>query len=159
MRHKVMWLVLLFVVLASVMLLSFNSDALNIINYTFKADIGYISGFKNLILRTCSLGVSALMCYAVLVFTNILYGWLKNRKVTLAGGGTLLAFLGHEFIMIPLIRIYSQLGTILGFLLCAITSFMVTFILTRKVIVDFFSPLLDLSVLCQKLKIKIYKEQ
>ena len=74
-------------------------------------------------------------------------------------GGTILAFLGHEFIMIPLIRIYSHYGTIVGFLLCVVTSIMVTYILTRKIIVDFFSPLLDLNVLCQKLKINIIKEK
>lgn len=87
MRHKYLWIALLCLVMVLVMLLSFNKETLNIINYAFKADVGYISGFKSLILRTCSLGVSGFMCCAVLVFTNILYGWLKNRKVLFAGGG------------------------------------------------------------------------
>lgn len=74
-------------------------------------------------------------------------------------GGTILAFLGHEFIMIPLIRVYTHFGAIIGFILCVVTSIIVTYILTRKVIIDFFRPLLDFNVLCQKLKIKVYKEQ
>lgn len=159
MKHKVLWLVLLLVVLTSVMLLSFNSDALNIINYAFKADLGYDNGIKSLIPRVCALGVSALMCYAVLVIMIILYNNLKTRWLKFTGGGTILAFLAHEFIMIPLIRIYSYFGTFFGFLLCVITSILVTYILTRKVLVEFLSPLLDLSVLCQKLKINVYKEQ
>lgn len=69
----------------------------------------------------------------------------------------MLCFLGHEFIMIPLIRLYANFGTI-GLGLCIITSFVVTYVLTRKRLVIFFSPLLDLSVLCDRLKIKIYKE-
>lgn len=73
------------------------------------------------------------------------------------GGGTMLCFLGHEFIMIPVIRVYARLGLI-GFFLCIITSLLVTYILTRKQIVEFFSPLMDLSVLCKKLGLKIYKE-
>ena len=60
--------------------------------------------------------------------------------------------------MIPLIRVYFHFGAILGFFLCVVTSILVTYILTRKALVDFFSPLLDFSVLCQKLKFKVYKE-
>lgn len=86
MKHKVLWLVLLLVVLTSVMLLSFNSDALNIINYAFKADLGYDNGIKSLIPRVCALGVSALMCYAVLVIMNILYNNLKTRWLKFTGG-------------------------------------------------------------------------
>lgn len=70
----------------------------------------------------------------------------------------MLCFLGHEFIMIPLIRVYGRLGLV-GFALCIVTSLIVTYILTRKRIVDFFSPLMDLSVFCKKLRIKIYKEK
>jgi fucose 4-O-acetylase-like acetyltransferase len=157
MRHKKLWITLLCFVMVSVMLLSFNKKTLNIINYAFKADVGYNNGFLSLIFRACSIGVSVLLCYAVLVFVNIVYNVMKHRWMGL-GGGTILAFLAHEFIMIPLIRIYAHFGAIIGFLLCVITSILVTYILTRKFLVDFFSPLLDLSVLCQKLKIKVYKE-
>lgn len=69
----------------------------------------------------------------------------------------MLAFLGHEFIMIPLIHFYGKFGMV-GFMLCIITSFVVTFILIRKMLVVFFSPLMDLSIFCKKLKIKFYKE-
>lgn len=74
------------------------------------------------------------------------------------GGGTMLAFVGHEFVMIPLIHFYGKFGMI-GYVLCICTSFIVTFILTRKALVNFFSPLLDMSVLCRKLRIKIYNEK
>ena len=140
------------------MLLSFNKETLNIINYAFKADMGYENGLLSLATRACSLGVSALLCYAVLVVAKIVYNRLNDRCLCLAGGGTILAFLGHEFFMIPLIRVYTHFGAIIVFFLCVFTSIIVTYILTRKVIVDFFSPLLDFSVLCQKLKLKVYKE-
>ena len=70
----------------------------------------------------------------------------------------MLCFLGHEFIMIPLIRVYAKLGVI-GLGLCIITSFIVTYVLTRKRLVVFFSPLLDLSKFCEITGIIIYKEQ
>ena len=70
----------------------------------------------------------------------------------------MLCFLGHEFIMIPIIRIYARLGFI-GFGLCVITSLIVTYILTRNRVVDFFSPLLDMSKFCKITGVKIYKEQ
>ena len=87
MKHKGLWLALLLIVFSSVMLLSFNSDALNVINYAFKADLGYNNSIKNLILRIGTLGISVLMCYAVLVFTNILYNRMKARWLILTGGG------------------------------------------------------------------------
>ena len=73
------------------------------------------------------------------------------------GGGTMLAYLGHEFIMIPVIRLYNYIGGGIGISLCIITSLLVTILLSEKRIVKFFSPLLDFSVLCEKLKINIYK--
>ncbi len=161
-KHKVLWLAFLFSIMVSVMLLSFNSDALNIINYAFKADARYNNGVLSLLTRIGSIVISILMCYAVLVFTNIIYRKLNKalyRRFMLTGGGTMLAFLGHEFIMIPLIRVYSNIGSITGFLLCAATSVLVTYILTRQILVGIFSPLLDLNVLCKKIKIKVYNEQ
>lgn len=69
----------------------------------------------------------------------------------------MLCFLGHEFIMIPLIHVYAQMR-IIGFVLCIFTSLIVTIILTRKRIAGLFAPLMDLSVLCRKLKINIYRK-
>lgn len=159
MSHKKLWITLLCFVMLSVILLSFNKDTLDIINYAFKADMGYNNGVLSLVIRTCSMGVSVLLCYAVLVIANILYNRLGNRRLCFVrGGGTVLAFLGHEFIMIPLIRVYMHIcGYKIGFFLCIITSIIVTYILTRKVIVEFFCPLLDLSVLCKKLGVNIFK--
>ena len=59
--------------------------------------------------------------------------------------------------MIPLIRVYFHCGGILGPLLCILISVIVTFVLTRKFLVDFLSPLLDFSVLCNRLGWKFYK--
>ena len=87
MRHRMLWIALLCLVMVSVMLLSFNKETLNIINYAFKADVGYNNGFMSLLFRACSIGVSVLLCYAVLVFVNIVYNSLNNRLLSLVGGG------------------------------------------------------------------------
>lgn len=87
MRHKKLWITLLCFVMVSVMLLSFKKETLGIINYAFKADMGYNNGFMSLLVRACSIGISVLLCYSVLVFVNIVYNGLNNRRLSLAVGG------------------------------------------------------------------------
>lgn len=158
MKHKSLWLLVFVASLVAVFALSLNANTLGMMNYAFKAEIGYGGEWPNLLLRSLAMIVSLVLCATVLFVVKMLYNWLKNRSMALNGGGTMLCFLGHEFIMIPLIRVYATLGVI-GLGLCIITSFIVTYFLTRKRIVDFFSPLLDLSKFCEITGIKIYKEQ
>ena len=160
MRYR--W-ILIFVFMASIIVVFlFSTDSFlhHKMLYAFKADLGYDGEWQNLFLRACALVVSIIMCGAVLVVVRLLYNRLKysNLYCLMEGGGTMLAFLGHEFVMIPLIHFYGKFGMI-GYVLCICTSFIVTFILTRKALVNFFSPLLDMSVLCRKLRIKIYNEK
>ncbi len=68
----------------------------------------------------------------------------------------MLAFLGHEFIMIPLIRLYSRFGTVIGFSLCFVSSILVVVFLTRKRVVVFFSPLFDLNELCNRFNLNLH---
>ena len=155
MQRKWFWLSAFAVITIAVFVLSLHTGILYKVNYAFKANFGYEGDWLNLVLRAFAMLVSLMMCASVLLVTRILCNKLKLSKI-LCGGGTMLCFLGHEFIMIPVIRVYARLGLI-GFFLCIITSLLVTFILTRKQIVEFFSPLMDLSVLCKKLGFKFIK--
>lgn len=74
-------------------------------------------------------------------------------------GGTMLAFLGHEFIRVPLMHLYSHFDSTTSILLCVITSILITYALTRKKLVELFSPLMDLSVLCNIIGLKIYSRK
>ena len=87
MRHKKLWITILCFVMVLIMLLSFIKETLNIINYAFKADMGYDNGLLSLVIRSCSIGVSALLCYAVLVPFKIVYNKLNDRWLGLSGGG------------------------------------------------------------------------
>ena len=82
MHHKKLWVTLLCFVMVSVMLLSFNKETLDIINYAFKADMGYDNGLMSLGIRTCSISVSVLLCYAVLVSAKIVYNNLSDRRLS-----------------------------------------------------------------------------
>lgn len=154
-RYKYVWISLFIVIMITIMCLSFNDKAVLIMNYGFKANDGYEGVWYGFYARTISMGVSFLSCCSVLVLLYFLYNKLKIKE--LHGGGTMLCFLGHEFIMIPLIHYFARFSVAVAFFMCFLSSIFVTYILTRKVLVDFFRPLLDLSVLCEKLKIKIYK--
>ncbi|MBR4793305.1 MAG: acyltransferase family protein [Bacteroidaceae bacterium] len=156
-RYRAIFIGVFVVYIIGVLSLSFNADVLYKMNYAFKANLGYGDDLQNLLLRFFALIASILMCASVLMVTRMLYNLLENRKKNISGGGTMLCFLGHEFIMIPLIRLYAHFGTI-GFGLCIITSVVVTYVLTRKRLVDFFSPLLDMSKFCKITGVKIYKE-
>ena len=159
MRHRVLWIVFFCIIMSLLVIVSFDSNCLSVINYGFCARVGYEGEWTNVIVRTISLCVSLLTCCSVLVVTRVIYNLLTDRGLSVTGGGgTMLAFLGHEFIMIPIIRVYLQCG-IWGFPLCCVTSILVTYILTRKVLIDFFSPILDFSVLCQRLRINVYNEK
>ena len=153
-KNKAIWMGVFVLSLVIVFLLSYDKEILLKMNYAFKANDGYSGEWQNLFLRTIALLTSLLMIASVLLMTKLLYDSFKRIRL-IGSGGTMLAFLGHEFIMIPLLPVYGKLG-VFGFVLCVISSFVVTFILTRKQIVDFFSPVMDMSVLCKKLKINLY---
>lgn len=159
MKHKVLWLILLGLIMMTIFVFSFNKRALVFINYAFKANVGYEGELWNVFARMASICISLLVCCSILVLLKLIYEYMNSKRINLSGGGTILAFLGHEFIMIPLNHFYVTLGSLFGFLLCFFTSILIVYILTREALVKFFSPLLDLSVLCDYFKLNIYKNK
>lgn len=153
------WLIVLFVAIMSSILLatSFDNDLAGYIKYGFIANDGYGCNLGKFAVRGMALLVSILLCFIFLSIFDLLCKLIKTRWLHNVGGGTMLTFLSHEFIMIPLLSLYSKTGIICP-ILCLITSILIWWITSRESVVAFFLPLLDLSVLCRKCHIPFYRE-
>lgn len=155
-KRRHLWLSFFFLSIFAMLVVSFDSSLLQKVNYAFKADAGYNGEWINVFYRFGAIFISIVMCLSVLVASKLIYNSLKFKRFI--GGGTMVAFLCHEFIMIPIIRVYARWGS-WGFLLCIATSLFVAYFLTRRKVVSLFTPLLDLSVPYNNLKkLKIIKK-
>lgn len=85
-RHKTAWNVIFILLMVTVFLMSFNEKLIVLLNYGFKANMGYDGDWTNLIIRLLSFLVSIAACCSVLVVTKQLYNILRNRGLKLSGG-------------------------------------------------------------------------
>lgn len=154
--YKIAWCCVLAIIVAGLVGLSFNEKAISGINYAFKAGTGY--GPQNPILfgvRTGAMITSLIMMCCVLALLNIFYNKVRVNWFHVYGGGTMLAYVGHWFLMEPIQQLLVKTNTVIAFPLCVLSSIVLTWVLTRVCVVNFFRPLLDLSALKERLLKKV----
>lgn len=78
---------------------------------------------------------------------------INTKHMSFSGGGTILIYLLHYFVIIPLWKVLPRYNWMISFIACVGISLAICWLFSRPRVVKIFAPLLDFSVLRRKVAI------
>ena len=151
-KYKILFISFFVLLFTCIFFLSMSSDTVKLVNWAFKAEIGYNGSLLLFVCRTAALFVSIVSSLSFVCILNLI---CKNIKAvgnyTKGLGGTMVLFLIHEFFMMPLLHVILRCGIIAPFL-CLISTIILFVIFTNKKITRWFDILIDMSKLTDKIQ-------
>lgn len=130
-------------------------------HYSFEVGMMIAQAFTPPYICTSSLGYAmrflSFILTILLIYLLFAVKWQKEKVntkcITIPSGGTILVYLLHYFIIIPLWKVLPHCNWIISLILCIGLSFVICWMFSRPRVMKILMPLVDFGVLREKLVI------
>ena len=155
-RHKAIAIVATVVITIGLFALSYDKEMNVIIHNAFAPDAGYKKSVLSVVSKIVGIGVQFVMTFCfiyVCYFVQGLFGCFTKW-----GMNSMSIYIVHGFITLVLVPVLiSKMNVYLGLSISVLLSGIICWLLSRDMVVKTLQPLLNLNVICSKLKINIYR--
>lgn len=155
-KYKAIVIVVAVVMTIGLFALSFDKEMNVIIHNAFAPDAGYRKSIMSVVSKIVGMGVQFVMTFCFIYACYLVRGALSS--FTKWGMNSIGIYIVHGFITLVLVPVLiSKMNVFLGLSISILLSAVICWLLSREMVVKTLQPLLNLNVICSRLKINIYR--